>query len=55
MKTRDLDLGPVPGNVKDQLVAALDQSFADFAGSFPLVVGRVAFRSGCIAVIGATP
>ena len=55
MKTRDLDLGPVPGNVKDQLVAALDKSFADFAGSFPLVVDRVAFRSGCMAVIGTTP
>ncbi len=55
MRTRDLDLGPVPGNVKDQLVAALDRSFADFTGSFPLAVDRVAFRSGCMAVIGTTP
>ncbi len=55
MKTRDLDLGPVPGNVKEQLVAALDRSLTDFAGSFPLVVDRVAFRGGCMAVIGTTP
>ena len=55
MRTRDLDLGPVPGNVKDQLIAALDKSLTDFAGSFPLVVDRVAFRSGCMAVIGTTP
>jgi hypothetical protein len=27
----------------------------DLAGSFPLVVERVAFRNGCMAVIGATP
>jgi hypothetical protein len=55
MKTRDLDLGPVPGTVKDQLVLALDRSLTDFAGSFPLVVDRVAFRTGCMAVIGTTP
>jgi hypothetical protein len=55
MKTRDLDLGPVPGNVKDQLMLALDKSLTDFAGSFPLVVDRVAFRNGCMAVIGTTP
>jgi len=41
--------------VKDQLAAMLDKSLADFAGSVPLVVERVAFRSGCMAVIGATP
>jgi hypothetical protein len=55
MKTRDLDLGPLPGNVKDQVVLALDRSLTDFAGSFPLVVDRVAFRTGCMAVIGTTP
>jgi hypothetical protein len=55
LKTRDLDLGPIPGSVKDQLVAALDKSFADFGASIPLVVDRVAFRNGCMAVIGTTP
>ena len=49
-KTRELDLGPVPGGVKDQLVA-----LADFAGAFPLVADRVALRGGCAAVIGTTP
>jgi hypothetical protein len=55
LKTRELDLGPVPGGIKEQLILALDRSLADFAGSFPLVVDRVALRSGCVAVIGTTP
>jgi hypothetical protein len=41
--------------VKDQAMAALDSSLTDFAGSLPLVVDRVAFRDGCVAVIGTTP
>ena len=55
LKTRDIDAGPIPGNVRDQLSATLDSGLTDFAASFPLVVERVAFRSGCIAVIGTTP
>jgi hypothetical protein len=54
IRTRDLDLGAVPGSVKDQLVATLDKSFGDFASSLALDVDRVAFRSGCFAVIGTT-
>ncbi len=55
LKTRDLEAGPIPGSVKDQLTSALDQSLTDFGASFPLAVDRVAFRSGCLAVIGTTP
>jgi hypothetical protein len=55
MKTGALDLGPIPGGVKDQLMTALDSSLTDFASSLPLVVDRVAFRDGCVAVIGTTP
>jgi hypothetical protein len=55
LRTRDLDLGPVPGAAKDQLLGALDRGLTDFAGQFPLVVERVAFRSGCMAIIGTTP
>jgi hypothetical protein len=55
LKTRDLDAGPIPGNVKEQLTGALDKSLTEFGASFPLVVERVAFRSGCLAVIGTTP
>jgi len=55
LRTRDLDAGPIPGNVKDQLLATLDKGLSDFGSSFPLVVERVAFRSGCLAVIGTTP
>jgi len=54
LRTRDLDAGPIPGNVKDQLAATLDKGLTDFGSSFPLVVERVAFRSGCLAVIGTT-
>jgi len=55
LRTRDLDAGPIPGSVKDQLAATLDKGLSDFGSSFPLVVERVAFRSGCLAVIGTTP
>lgn len=55
LKTRDLDAGPIPGNVKDQLTAALDKGLFDFGATFPLVVERIAFRGGCLAVIGTTP
>jgi hypothetical protein len=55
LRTRDLEAGPIPGNVKEQLIATLDKSLTDFGATFPLVVERVAFRSGCLAVIGATP
>jgi len=55
LKTRDLDLGPAPSQVKDQIAATIDQSLTSFAGQFPLVVDRVAFRGGCMAVIGTTP
>jgi hypothetical protein len=44
----------VPANIKDQLAASLDKSFADFASTLALDVDRVAFRSGCFAVIGTT-
>lgn len=55
LRTRDLDLGAVPGAAKEQLQNALDRGLTDFAGQFPLVVERVAFRSGCMAIIGTTP
>lgn len=55
LRTRDLDAGPIPGNLKEQLAATLDKGLSDFGNSFPLVVERVAFRSGCLAVIGSTP
>jgi len=55
MKMRSIDAGPLPSAAKDQIVAAIDRSLATFAGSMPLSVSRVAFRSGCFALIGKTP
>lgn len=55
LKTSSLDLGPVPGGIRDQLIATLDETLSDVGDSFPLGVERVAFRSGCLAVIGTTP
>lgn len=48
LKTRDLDLGPAPSQLRDQIAATLDQSLTSFAGQLTLVVDRVAFRGGCI-------
>ena len=55
VKMRSIDAGPLPSAAKDQIVAAIDRSLATFAGSMPLSVSRVAFRSGCFALIGKTP
>lgn len=56
-----LDLGPIPGPVRDQLVAAVERPLNEFVNEFPLVVARVAFRTahstaepGCMAIIGTT-
>lgn len=54
LRTRNLDAGPLPAAVVDQLSGALDRSLAQFATSMPLEVQRVAFRSGCFALIGRT-
>ncbi len=52
LRIRNLDLGPVPDAFKGQLAAAIEKQLADYAASFPLNVDRVAFRAGCIALIG---
>lgn len=54
LRVRDLQAAPLPAVVTDQLAGALDQSLAQFAGAIPLDVSRVAFRSGCFALIGKT-
>ena len=55
VRLRSLDAGIVPGAAKEQISAAVDQAFADLVEGFPLVVQRVALRSGCLAIIGRTP
>ena len=55
MRLRGLDLGPLPGAVRDQIVAAIDNGLNNFAATFPLSVERVALRPGCLAIIGTTP
>lgn len=55
MRIRSLDLGPVPGALKDPIARAIESSLEQFAEGFPLTVERVAFRSGCLALIGTTP
>jgi hypothetical protein len=55
MKMRNIDAGPLPPAAKDQIIAAIDRALATFAESMPLRVSRVAFRSGCFALIGKTP
>lgn len=55
MKMRNIEAGPLPAAAKDQIIAAIDRGLATFAESMPLTVTRVAFRSGCFALIGKTP
>lgn len=55
VRLRSLDAGIVPSAAKEQISAAVDQAFADLVEGFPLIVQRVALRSGCLAIIGRTP
>jgi len=52
LKIRGLDLGIVPGAVKDQLAAAVEKQLTDFTDGLPLNVTRVAMRPGCLGVMG---
>jgi len=54
LKLRAIDAGPLPAAAKDQIIAAVDRGLAQFATSMPLNVQRVAFRTGCFALIGKT-
>jgi hypothetical protein len=54
-RVRTLTAGPLPGPILDQLRAAVEKSANDSAGDFPLVVRQVAFRKGCVAIMGTTP
>lgn len=55
MRLRNIDAGPVPAAAKDQIIAAVDRGLSTFASAIPLVVQRVALRTGCFALIGKTP
>lgn len=55
MRMRNIDAGPLPAAAKDQIIAAIDRGLGTFAQAMPLTVDRVAFRSGCFALIGRTP
>ncbi|MBI2324947.1 MAG: FecR domain-containing protein [Chloroflexi bacterium] len=55
MRMRNIEAGPLPSAARDQIIAAIDRGLATFAQSMPLSVTRVAFRSGCFALIGKTP
>jgi len=55
IRLRNLDAGIVPDAAKQQIAQAIEQSLSQMGDGFPLVVQRVAFRSGCMAIIGRTP
>ncbi len=54
MRLRSFDAGPIPQPIKEQITAAVERGLSEFTSSFPLVVERVAFRAGCMAIIGRT-
>jgi hypothetical protein len=55
LRLRDLDAGIIPPAAKEQMVSVLDKGLADYAADLPITVSRVAFRTGCFALIGKTP
>ena len=54
LRIRSLDLGPLPGALKDPVARAVESSLEQLAEDLPLTVERVAFRTGCLALIGTT-
>jgi hypothetical protein len=55
LRLRNLDAGIIPPAAKEQLVSAVDKGLAQYAADLPITVTRVAFRTGCFALIGKTP
>ena len=55
MRLRSIDAGPLPAAAKEPIIQNLNNGLAQFADSMPITVSRVAFRSGCFALIGKTP
>lgn len=53
-KTRQLDAGPLPSVVTDQIGAAVDKGLGQYVAAMPFEAQRVAFRTGCFALIGKT-
>jgi len=53
VRVRDLSFGPlpIPGIVRDQIDAAL-LGMTDYLADLGMAVDRVAFREGCVALIG---
>ena len=54
LRIRSLDLGPIPGALKDPIARAVESSLEEVAAGLPLTIERVAFRTGCLALIGTT-
>ena len=54
MRIRSLDLGPIPSALKEPIARAVESSLEEVAAGLPLTIERVAFRSGCLALIGTT-
>ena len=55
LRVRSLTAGPLPPAILDQLRAAIEKTANESLASFPLVVRQVAFRTGCLAVMGTSP
>lgn len=54
VRLRDLDLGPVGEIVRAQLAPRIEEAVASVAQELPLAVQRVAFRGGCLVLMGTT-
>lgn len=55
MKMKSFEAGLLPEPLKGPIVEAVENALDKFAATFPLSVEKVAFRAGCLAIIGKTP
>ena len=55
LKMRDIDAGILPAPLKQEILTRVNTALAGSGERIPLVVQRVAFRPGCLAIIGSTP
>lgn len=53
LRLKSLDLAPVPAPLLDQVRLRVQDALEDAGGDLPLAVERVAFRAGCVAIVGS--
>lgn len=55
LRLRKIEAGILPDAAKQQIASAIESGLKEFSDEIPLIVERVAFRPGCLAIIGRAP